>query len=85
MTEESTSFLARLKQHHLYGVVVAYAVVVGFLIQLVNRAFPYFGWTPAVPTVIVVLLLGFPVVVVLAWLLIEPKDPANSDSWQRRH
>ena len=85
MTEESTSFLARLKQHHMYGVVVAYAVVVGFLIQLVSRAFPYFGWTGAVPAVIIVLLLGFPVVVVLAWLLIEPKRAAQPDSWQRRH
>src|SRR5574337_331304 len=85
MTEESTSFLARLKQHHMYGVVVAYAVVVGFLIQLVSRAFPYFGWTGAVPAVIIVLLLGFPVVVVLAWLLIEPKRATQPDSWQRRH
>ncbi|HVC36958.1 MAG TPA: tetratricopeptide repeat protein [Gammaproteobacteria bacterium] len=83
--QEPISFLARLKQHHLYGVVVTYAVVVGFLIQLVSRAFPYFGWAGAVPTVIVVLLLGFPVVAVLAWLLIEPKGPAQSDSWQRRH
>ena len=85
MADESSSFLARLKQHHLYGVVVAYAVVVGFLIQLVSRAFPYFGWASAVPAVIIVLLLGFPVVVVLAWLFIKPKDPAKSDTWQRRH
>ncbi|MGB9429488.1 MAG: hypothetical protein WCC11_06365 [Gammaproteobacteria bacterium] len=80
-----SDFLHRLKQHHLYGVVVAYAVAVGFLIQLVSRAFPYFGWAGAVPAVIIVLLLGFPVVVVLAWLLIKPKDPAKSNSWQRRH
>ena len=85
MADEPSSFLARLKQHHLYGVVVAYAVVTGFLIQLVSRAFPYFGWTGAVPAVIIVLLLGFPVVVVLAWLLIKPKDPAKSATWQRRH
>ncbi|MGH8399067.1 MAG: hypothetical protein ACRETA_12615, partial [Gammaproteobacteria bacterium] len=85
MADESLNFLARLKQHHLYGVVVAYAVVVGFLIQLVSRAFPYFGWAEAVPTVIIVLLLGFPVVVVLAWLFIKPKDPAKSSTWQRRH
>jgi hypothetical protein len=52
MADESLNFLARLKQHHLYGVVVAYAVVVGFLIQLVSRAFPYFGWSGAVPAVI---------------------------------
>ncbi|MGH8283116.1 MAG: tetratricopeptide repeat protein [Gammaproteobacteria bacterium] len=85
MTDEPLSFLTRLKQHHLYGVVVAYAVVVGFLIQLVSRAFPYFGWAGAVPAVIIVLLLGFPVVVVLAWLFIKPKDPAQSSTWQRRH
>lgn len=83
--EEPISFMARLKQHHLYGVVVAYAVVVGFLIQLVSRAFPYFGWAGAVPAVIIVLLLGFPVVVVLAWLLIEPKGPTQPNTWQRRH
>lgn len=85
MADEPSSFLARLKQHHLYGVVVAYAVVVGFLIQLVSRAFPYFGWADAVPAVIIILIAGFPVVVVLAWLLIKPKDPAKSDTWQRRH
>ncbi|MGH8280035.1 MAG: tetratricopeptide repeat protein, partial [Gammaproteobacteria bacterium] len=72
------------KQHHLYGVVVAYAVVVGFLIQLVSRAFPYFGWAAAVPAVIIVLLLGFPVVVVLAWTFIKPRDPAKYNIWQRR-
>ncbi|MGH8283119.1 MAG: tetratricopeptide repeat protein [Gammaproteobacteria bacterium] len=85
MADEHLNFLARLKQHHLYGVVVAYAVVAGFLIQLVSRAFPYFGWVEAVPAVIIVLLLGFPVVVVLAWLFIKPKDPAQSSTWQRRH
>ncbi|HKV96087.1 MAG TPA: tetratricopeptide repeat protein [Gammaproteobacteria bacterium] len=85
MTDEPSNFLARLKQHHLYGVVVVYAVVVGFLIQLVSRAFPYFGWATAVPAVIIVLLLGFPVVVLLAWLFIKPRDPAKSNPWQRRH
>ncbi|MGH8278931.1 MAG: hypothetical protein ACRETQ_05130, partial [Gammaproteobacteria bacterium] len=85
MADERPTFLVRLKQHRLYGVVVAYAVVVGFLIQMVSRAFPYYGWAAAVPAVIIVLLLGFPVVVVLAWLFIKPKDPAKSEFWQRRH
>lgn len=85
MMDEPLSFMARLKQHHMYGVVVAYAVVVGFLIQLISRAFPYFGWAAAVPAVIIVLLLGFPVVVVLAWVFIKPKDLANSNTWQRQH
>ena len=85
MADQQQSFLARLKQHHLYGVVVAYAVVAAFLIQLVSRVFPYFSWAGAVPAVIVVLLLGFPVVVILAWLFIKPKDQMKSDTWQRRH
>ncbi|MGH8280920.1 MAG: hypothetical protein ACRERZ_01885 [Gammaproteobacteria bacterium] len=57
--DEPLNFLVRLKQHHLYGVVVAYAVVVGFLIQLVSRAFPYFGWAEAVPAVITILVARF--------------------------
>lgn len=85
MTDESSSFLARLKQHHLYGVVVTYAVVAAFLIQLVSRVFPYYGWAATVPAVITVLLLGFPVVVVLAWFFIKPRDPSKSNTWQRRH
>lgn len=46
---ETPNFMAHLKQHRLYGVVVAPAVVVGFLIQFVSLAFPYFGWAAAVP------------------------------------
>lgn len=37
------------------------------------------------PAVIIILIAGFPVVVVLAWLFIKPKDPAKTDTWQRRH
>lgn len=51
MADETLNFMVLLKQHHLYGVVVAHAVVVGFLIQLVSRTFPYFGWAAAMPIV----------------------------------
>ena len=42
-------FFARLKQHHLYGVVVVYVIVAGFLVQLLSRVLPAFGWGGAFP------------------------------------
>ncbi|MGH8283567.1 MAG: tetratricopeptide repeat protein [Gammaproteobacteria bacterium] len=77
--------MARLKQHHVYRVVVAYAVAAWIVIQVTSRVFPYFGWNHFVPTIIIILLLGFPVVLILAWLLVKPKDPVKSNSWLRRH
>ena len=85
MAEESTSFLARLKQHHIYRVAAWYGATIAVLIQVVARAFPYFGWSAAVPAVIIILIAGFPVAIVLAWLLIKPADTASQTRWQRRH
>ncbi|MGH8336273.1 MAG: hypothetical protein ACRETL_05480, partial [Gammaproteobacteria bacterium] len=80
------SFLARLKQHHIYRVVVVYAVACWVLLQLGNSLFPDFGLPKsAMRYLIVALLLGFPVVLVLAWMLIKPKDPVKYTSWQRLH
>jgi TolB-like protein len=78
-------FFERLKQHHIYRVVVVYAVVAGFLIQLGSRVLPAFGWGNAFPAFIIVLLAGFPVALTLAWMLIKPKDPAKYSTWQKLH
>ncbi len=79
------TFFARLKQHHLYGVTVAYAVIAGFLIQLASRVLPALGLEPVLPAGIIVLLAGFPVALVLAWMLIKPKNPAKYSAWQKLH
>jgi adenylate cyclase len=79
------AFFARLKQHHLYGVTVAYAVIAGFLIQLASRVLPALGLEAVLPAAIIVLLAGFPVVLVLAWMLIKPKDPVKYSAWQKLH
>ena len=86
-TENSNrpGFFARLKQHHIYRVAVGYGTAIAVLIQVVARAFPYFGWSAAVPAVIIILIAGFPVAIVLAWLLVKPTDPAAQTQWQRRH
>ena len=84
-TDTTPGLFARLKQHHIYRVAVGYGTLIAVLIQVVARAFPYFGWSAAVPAAIIVLIAGFPVVLVLAWLLVKPTDITNQTLWQRRH
>ncbi|MDE1888057.1 MAG: hypothetical protein KGI32_07970, partial [Gammaproteobacteria bacterium] len=84
MTDQQPGFWARLKQHHIYRVAAWYGATVAVLIQVVARAFPYFGWSAAVPAVIIVLIAGFPVAIVLAWLLVKPADAASQTGWQKR-
>lgn len=85
MLDQQPSFWARLKQHHIYRVAAWYGASIAVLIQIVARAFPYFGWSSAVPAVIIILIAGFPVAIVLAWLLVTPADAASQTVWQRRH
>src|SRR4051795_1165519 len=62
------SFFAELKRRNVYKVAVAYAVVGWLLVQIATQVFPFFeipNW--AVRWVVVVLVLGFPVALVLAW------------------
>ena len=84
-TSTALGFFARLKQHHIYQVAAGYGMAIAVLIQVVARAFPYFGWSAAVPTVIIILIATFPVALVLAWLLVKPADPVSQSGWQRRH
>ncbi|MDE2139245.1 MAG: hypothetical protein KGJ17_01960, partial [Gammaproteobacteria bacterium] len=76
MAEEPLSLLARFKRHHIYRVATIYAIAAWIIIQLANGVFPDFGVPrTSVRIVIVVLLLGLPVVLMFAWLLIKPVDP----------
>lgn len=84
MTDQQPGFWVRLKQHHIYRVAAWYGATIAVLIQVVARAFPYFGWSLAVPAVIIILIAGFPVAIVLAWLLVKPTDPASQTAWQKR-
>ncbi len=61
-------FFAELKRRNVYKVAVAYAVVAWLLIQVATQVFPFFeipSW--AVRLVVLLLILGFPVALVLAW------------------
>ena len=61
-------FFAELQRRNVYKVGIAYGVVSWLLIQITTQLFPVFeipAW--AARMVVVVLLLGFPVALVLAW------------------
>jgi TolB-like protein/Flp pilus assembly protein TadD len=61
-------FFGELQRRHVYRVAVAYGVVSWLLIQIATQLFPVFeipNWGARL--VIVVLALGFPVALVLAW------------------
>jgi TolB-like protein/Tfp pilus assembly protein PilF len=65
---EKPSFFSELKRRNVYRVAVAYAVVAWLLIQIATQVFPFFeipNW--AVRLVVVLLILGFPVALILAW------------------
>ena len=65
---DKPSFFTELKRRNVYRVAVAYAVVSWLLIQIATQVFPFFdipNW--AVRLVVVLLVLGFPVALILAW------------------
>jgi TolB-like protein/Tfp pilus assembly protein PilF len=62
------NFFAELKRRNVYKVAIAYAVVAWLLMQIATQIFPFFeipNW--AVRLVVLLLVIGFPVAVILAW------------------
>jgi TolB-like protein len=65
---DQPSFFAELKRRNVYKVAVAYAVVSWLLIQVATQVFPVLeipNWI--IRFVIVLLTLGFPIALILAW------------------
>src|SRR5438034_1505347 len=63
-----SGFFEEVKRRKVYRVAVAYVVVAGGIIQLASAAFPAWelpNW--ALRLVIVLLLVGFPIALILAW------------------
>ena len=64
-------FFGELKRRNVYKVAIAYAVIAWLLIQIATQVFPFFyipNW--AVRLVVLLLALGFPVALILAWALV---------------
>src|SRR3989442_6895932 len=63
-----SNFFAELKRRNVYKVAIAYAVVAWLLMQVATQVFPFFeipNW--AVRLVVLLLVIGFPVALILAW------------------
>ena len=64
----SVTFFEELKRRKVYRVAIVYAVAAGGIIQLASAVFPAWelpNW--ALRLVVVMLLLGFPIALILAW------------------
>src|SRR6266852_3363501 len=62
------NFFAELKRRNVYKVAIAHAVVAWLLMQIASQIFPFFdipNW--AVRLVVLLLIIGFPVALILAW------------------
>ena len=75
------TFFAELKRRKVYRVAIAYAVVAWLLIQIATQVFPPLGipeWS--VRLVIMLVALGFPVALVLAWAFdLTPEGVKRTD------
>ncbi len=79
---DQPSFFTELTRRSVYKVAVAYVVVAWLLIQVATQTFPFFeipNWI--VRTIILLLCLGFPVALVLAWAFdLTPEGLRRTDS-----
>jgi TolB-like protein/Tfp pilus assembly protein PilF len=90
------NFFAELKRRNVYKVAIAYAVVAWLLMQIASQIFPFFeipNW--AVRLVVLLLIIGFPVALILAWAFEltpeglkrtevadrEPAKPSRNKAW----
>jgi TolB-like protein/Tfp pilus assembly protein PilF len=75
------TFLAELQRRNVYKVGAAYIVVAWLLVQVATQIFPFFeipNW--AVRLVVLLLALGFPVALVLAWAFeLTPEGVKRAD------
>src|SRR5881397_3690452 len=86
------NFFAELKRRNVYKVAIAYAIVGWLLVQIATQVFPFLEIpTWVVRLVIVLVAIGFPVALVIAWMFeltpqgikrTEDVDPFDSRSGQ---
>jgi hypothetical protein len=87
-------FFTELRRRNVYKVAIAYAVIAWLLMQIASQIFPFFdipNW--AIRLVIMLLALGFPIALFLAWAYeltpqgikrtdqIEPGQRSRNRAW----
>src|ERR1700745_550201 len=87
-----SGFFEELQRRKVYRVAAAYIIAAGFIIQLASAVFPAWelpSWT--LRLVIILLLIGFPIALILAWALevtpegIRTPQPLLSGQRRRRN
>ncbi|HVC29076.1 MAG TPA: hypothetical protein VNF48_05945 [Gammaproteobacteria bacterium] len=81
-----SNLLERLKRHYIFRIAAIYAVAAWVVIQLFNNVLPNLGFAKdSVRFVIIIVALGFPVMLVLAWTFINPSGDGYVEptSWTR--
>jgi TolB-like protein/Tfp pilus assembly protein PilF len=90
------NFFAELKRRNVYKVAIAYAVIAWLLMQIATQVFPFLeipNW--AIRLVIMLLALGFPIALIIAWAFEltpeglkrteaadrEPAKPSRNKAW----
>src|SRR5947199_789704 len=80
-------FFGELRRRNVYRVAVAYAVVAWLLIQIATQVFPFFeipNW--AVRLVVLLLIIGFPVALILAWAFeLTPEGLKRTETADAEH
>ncbi len=80
MSSRISSFLAELKRRKVYTVAVAYCAIAAGIIGTASQGFPELWQKASVPAGIL-LLIGFPIAVVLAWAYeVRPDKPEGNRS-----
>ena len=78
---KAKNFFAELKRRNVYRVAVAYGVVSWLLVQIATQVFPFFeipNW--ATRLVVILLLLGFPIALIFAWIFeLTPEGIKRTD------
>jgi TolB-like protein/Tfp pilus assembly protein PilF len=79
------NIFTELKRRNVYKVAIAYAVVAWLLMQIASQIFPFFeipNW--AVRLVVLLLIIGFPIALILAWAFeLTPEGIKLTDSADR--
>jgi hypothetical protein len=67
---KTKNIFTELKRRNVYRAAVAYGVVAWFLTQLTTQVFPFFEIpNSAVRFVVIALAIGFPIAMLLSWIL----------------
>src|SRR5215469_15841254 len=83
MTMNLRNFFSEVKRRNIYKVAIAYGVIAWLLMQIATQVFPFLqipNW--AIRLVIMLLALGFPIALIIAWAFEATPGESNAQKSQ---